>query len=100
EPWPHLRALAVAQEVHYVAFAPQVLLDERPAQIRVDQIHQLDGARMHGDGARFAAWTGHAIDAAVLDAATRQLHREHGTNRAAADDEHGNFAGHRSRILR
>ena len=91
EPRTDFRSLAVAQEVHHVAAAPQIAIQQALAQRRIDEIHQLDRARVERDRSRLTAGTGHAIDAAVLDPAARQLHREHAANGTAADDQDGNL---------
>src|SRR4029453_3666840 len=85
ETWAHLGPLAVAKKVHHVPATPQVALEQAFAQRRVHQIHHLDRAGVERDGARLAAGTGHPIDAAIFDAAPRQLHREHTADGTPAD---------------
>jgi hypothetical protein len=45
------RSFAVSQEVHHVAFAPEVAFEDTPAQVFVHEIEKFDRARMHCNGA-------------------------------------------------
>src|SRR4029077_15653142 len=92
ETWTDFRSLAVTQEVHHVSLAPEVAFEDTPAQVLVHEIEQFDRARMHRDGARLTARSWHAFNTPILDAAARQLHRQHASDCAAADDQHGYFS--------
>ncbi len=87
----NFRSLAITQEVHHVSFAPEIALKDAPAELLIDEIEHFDGARMHRDGPGLSARAGHAFDASILDTAARQLHRQHGPDCAAPDDQDGNF---------
>src|SRR5947208_2763313 len=86
------RSLAVTEEVHHVAFAPKIAFEDQLAQFLVHEIKQLDRARMHRDGPRLAARARHAFDTSILDAAARQLHRQHAPGRSSTDDQYRYFS--------
>src|SRR5688572_2064045 len=85
------RPLAVSQEVHDVAFAPEIAIEDTLAEFLVDEVEKFDGARMHGDGAGFPAGAGHALDASIFDAASSKFHGEDAPDGAASDNEDRSF---------
>lgn len=93
EPRPDMRPLAVAEKGHNESAAPQIALEETPAQRLVDDVHQLDSAGMQRNRARLPARPGHPVDAPRRDTAARQLHRENGPGGAGADNQNGHFTG-------
>src|SRR5256712_3080199 len=94
-----LRSLAVTEEVHHVSFAPKIAFEDPLAQLLVHEIEQLDRACMHRDGPRLTTRARHAFDTSILDAAARQLHRQHAPGCASTDDQYGYFNDVRHRRL-
>src|SRR5216117_199573 len=85
------RSLAVTEEVHHVSFAPKIAFEGPLAQLLVHEIEQLDRACMHRDGPRLTTRARHAFDTSILDAAERQLHRQHAPGCASTDGQYGYF---------
>ena len=85
--------------MHHVSFAPKIPFEDPLAQLLVHEIEQLDRACMHRDGPRLTARARHAFDTSILDAAARQLHRQHAPGRASTDDQYGYFTDVRHRRL-
>src|SRR5947208_16316648 len=86
------RSLAVTEEVHHVSFAPKIAFEDPHAQLLVHEIEQLDRACMHRDGPRLTTRARHAFDTSILDAAARQLHRQHAPGRSSTDDQYRYFS--------
>src|SRR5688572_18368090 len=78
--------------MHHVTLAPQIALEDTPAQFLVHQVQQLDRARVHGNGPRFPSGTGIALNATIGNAASRELHGEHASDGAAAYNQNRCFA--------
>src|SRR5207244_2709779 len=81
------------------AFAPKIAFEDPLAQLLVHEIEQLDRACMHRDGPRLTTRARHAFDTSILDAAARQLHRQHAPGCASTDDQYGYFSDVRHRRL-
>ena len=90
---PHLAALARAvDEVQHVTLVVDAALEKAIDEALVDALEDLERARMHGDRFRGIAGLRQAIDRAHVDAAARELERQHRAGRAGADDQDGNVA--------
>jgi hypothetical protein len=84
-------SLSVSQEVHHIAFAPEVTFEDSTAQLLIDEVEHFHCSRMHGNGPGFPARARHALDASILDTAACQFHRQHAPDGASPDDKDGDF---------
>jgi hypothetical protein len=87
----YLRALSVAKKMHDIAVVPKATIEAAPAQSSVNAVEQFQGAAMKRDSARFLGRTRHAVDAAELYAAPRELQRQDAACGPSTDNEHLHF---------
>src|SRR5688572_16231436 len=95
EAGPDFGSLAVPQEMHDIALAAEVAIEDALAKVLADEVEKFNSARMHGDSAGFTAGAGHAVDASIVDAAAGELHGEDAPDGAATDNEDGDFGDFR-----